>query len=317
MRASTGSHRKPIHFLDRILADIAEPEVSGETIERDPPRIADPYLKDLRESAHAGRVRIAGRDCVGIRAAVVDVDAQDLPQQRRLVLSIADGAVRFVGAATIAHADVKEAVGTELDCAAVVIGLRLRDRKQNRAGQWIGDVRIERTGQIAGNDRGAIGLARVVDVELAVRCILWMKRESQQSLLTVRRDHPAQIDERCGLDQTVLDESYCAGLLHDEEPLAAVVRLCNLDRRGKAGIDLVPSNRSRGRRRTERARQNNNRNEEMTGDRREHAKRSIAPLSPDGRELIEGYFFSASRISRSRTISSGGAAGGCASRRAL
>ena len=55
------------------------------------------------------------------------------------------------------------------------------------------------------------------------------ERQSEQPLLTIRHGQTAQVNERCRQNHPVLDDSYCARLLDDEEPLAAVLRLRDLD----------------------------------------------------------------------------------------
>src|SRR5213076_1444986 len=70
------------HLLDRILADVPDPHVAGAAIERPPPRIAHAVDVDLAGAAACGE-RIVGGDAVLlVRRLVVDVDAQDLAEER-------------------------------------------------------------------------------------------------------------------------------------------------------------------------------------------------------------------------------------------
>ena len=65
-----------------------------------------------------------------------------------------------IGRAAVAHPDVEQAVEPELDHAAVVVGIRLRDDKKNALAR-VGDVGIRRY-VIFGDDRGTVRPARVI-----------------------------------------------------------------------------------------------------------------------------------------------------------
>src|SRR4029079_10403229 len=85
--------------------------------------------------------------------------------------------------------------------------------------------------------------------------VLRVERNSQQPLFTAGRDciesGRAEIDERRGEHRAALDDPDLSGLLDHEDPLAAVVRVGDLDRRRKTGVDLVPDNGGGRRRRAQ------------------------------------------------------------------
>jgi hypothetical protein len=105
---------------------------------------------------------------------VIDVDAQDLAQQRRLVLR---ARLRIVARSSVAHADVEVAVRTELERAAVVIRIGLRDDEEDLRGRGIRRVRRGGRRGVARDDGRAVRRARVVDEELPVGGVLRMEHE--------------------------------------------------------------------------------------------------------------------------------------------
>src|SRR5439155_15645939 len=99
-----------VDLLPAVLADVADPQVAREPVEREPPRIARADGPDLVQ-AGAADVRVAGR--IGVLEAarpVVDIDPQDLPEARRRALS---AVARVACGAAVAHADVEVAVRPE------------------------------------------------------------------------------------------------------------------------------------------------------------------------------------------------------------
>ena len=127
-----------VDFLERVLADVADPEVAGRAVEAEAPRIAQTVRPDLAARAGALGERIRRRN--GVRRAVIDVDAQDLAEELIEVLGVV---VRIAAGAAVAGADVEIAVGSELQLPAVVVREnRMRNRQQDRARRGIGAVGI-------------------------------------------------------------------------------------------------------------------------------------------------------------------------------
>src|SRR5688500_11142788 len=126
--------RHAVDLLPLGLTDVSHPERSRTPVEAPAPRVAQPGGVDLRAGLRSGPVHVAARragerivagDGVGPRHG--DIDAQHLAEQRRHQLAVADGAVLVIPAAAVADADVEEAVRTEGDVAAVVVGFGLAD----------------------------------------------------------------------------------------------------------------------------------------------------------------------------------------------
>src|ERR1041385_4198682 len=101
-----------INFLPAILSDVRGPEFAGFAIEAHAPHIAETVSIDFR-THRSGLEQIRGRDrgvaderIVGrnsirqIRAALVDVDANNFCQQRVKVLTVI---ARIAGRATVAE----------------------------------------------------------------------------------------------------------------------------------------------------------------------------------------------------------------------
>src|SRR4030095_1536106 len=78
-----------VHFLDAILPDISQPQIAGETIEAEAPRIAKTVGPDFRLHAGLATKRIVGGN--GIRRAglrVIHVNAQQFSEQELQVLRV-------------------------------------------------------------------------------------------------------------------------------------------------------------------------------------------------------------------------------------
>src|SRR5690606_38418989 len=102
--------REQVDLLEAALADVGDPEVTGRAVEGETPRVAYAVVEDLRQTGLA-RERVAcGREVGLVR---VDVEAQDLSEERRRVEAVADLSVAVVAAAFVTHRDVEVAVGTE------------------------------------------------------------------------------------------------------------------------------------------------------------------------------------------------------------
>ena len=79
--------RLVVNLLDLPLADVTDVEIAGRLVEREAPGVAQPVGPDLVE-ARDGGIRVVGRD--GVRRRV-DVDPQQLAQERREALAVAVG----------------------------------------------------------------------------------------------------------------------------------------------------------------------------------------------------------------------------------
>src|SRR4051794_4256558 len=107
-----------IDFLDLVLADVADDHVAVRAIEREAPRVAEAVLEDLGTSAGAAPDGGRGRDAVRAGSTAGRVDTDDLPKQPAQVLRRAE---RVAAAPAVAQPGVEEAIGAELQLAAVVV----------------------------------------------------------------------------------------------------------------------------------------------------------------------------------------------------
>src|SRR5204863_8836127 len=109
---------RPVDLLPARLAHVADPELSGDAVEREAPGVAEPDRPDLVQpcSPYVGIRR--RRAVVGRRRRVVDVDAEHLSEEAVHVL----GAVsRVARASAIAHAALEISAGAEGESAPVVV----------------------------------------------------------------------------------------------------------------------------------------------------------------------------------------------------
>lgn len=181
------------------------------TVEAELPRVAQPVVPDLRQRAGLPREGIARRHRES--GSAVDVDAQELAEPHAKVLRVV---VRIAAATTVADADVQKAVRPERHVAAVVVGQRMRHREHLPPASRIGNVCIRGAAQELGHHDRAVGLARVVHVEPAVRAIARMKRKPEEPALASRQDLRGYVQERRGEYRAILDDLDDAGLLGDE-----------------------------------------------------------------------------------------------------
>ena len=119
---------------------------------------------------------------------VVDVDPQDLAEQRMQVLAVP---VRVVAEPAVADADVQVAVGAEHDRAAVVVPVGLVDLEQDFLARGVGFVGVVLAHAEPG-DRVEVrllgrGLDGVVDEELAVLFELRMERQAEEAFFVLAR----------------------------------------------------------------------------------------------------------------------------------
>src|SRR3954451_24266155 len=108
--AADARRRLEIDFLERVLADVSDPEVAGGAIETETPRIAQAVRPDFAAPAGTQIERIRGRN--GVRRAVIDIDAQDLAEELIDVLGVV---VRIAAGAAVSGADVQKTVRAELE----------------------------------------------------------------------------------------------------------------------------------------------------------------------------------------------------------
>ena len=106
-----------------------------------------------------------------------------LPRSMSVLLGAAFG---VVGGAAVAHADVEVAVGPELELAAVVVRVGLRDGQQDPRARRVGLVGIAGGDVVAGDDRIALEI-RIVDEEEAVVGVVGVERDREQAALAVGR----------------------------------------------------------------------------------------------------------------------------------
>jgi uncharacterized membrane protein YgdD (TMEM256/DUF423 family) len=170
--------------------------------------------------------RIAGGYRIGQpQLGAVYVDSQQLAQHRLRVLAVSVG---VAGTATIARADVQVAVRSKRQHAPVVIVARVRNREEDDATVRIGHVWI-------GGDRVAgyrIRLIRgcVINKELTVGRVVWVKRQSEQPLLrSARGDQPANVEKWRRQNVTVVGDSYRPGSLHHKDSSAAIAGMREID----------------------------------------------------------------------------------------
>jgi hypothetical protein len=163
--------------LPAIVSDVADPHVVRGAVDREAERIAEAVCEDLRIAA-APDEGVARRDAVGLSARrIVDVDPQDLAEERRGHLSIG-----VVGG--LAERQVQVAVLPERDPAAVVLRDRAIERQHLRVrGERCASVR---RGEVAdlGRERRR-GVRREGDVHAPVRRELRMEREAEEASLEI------------------------------------------------------------------------------------------------------------------------------------
>src|SRR5262249_968190 len=200
-----------INLLDLRLADIAEEKITGCAVEAEAPRVAQPVGPDLRARSRLMSERIIRRDGILLpRRGVVNVEAQDLPQQRILPLTI-----RRVAAPAITDPHIEIAVVAEEQQSPVVIRHRVR-HGENRVGTGGGGtVRISLRDPVAHNEYSAVE-AGVVHKEIAIARVTRVKDDAQQSALCAQYDQIADIQKWLWAHSAVRSDDHDAsGLLHD------------------------------------------------------------------------------------------------------
>src|SRR5207244_4353804 len=108
--AARARRRLHVHFLPRILTDVADVEIPGHAVEAEAPRVADSERPDLVQPriawSHEGVAR--RRDVVG-RRLDVHVEPQELAEEHGRILGVLE---RITTTAAVAGAGVEVTVGT-------------------------------------------------------------------------------------------------------------------------------------------------------------------------------------------------------------
>src|SRR5207253_1832486 len=129
-----------IDLLRRRLADVTDPQVPGDAIEGEPPRVAKPVRPDLGPRLRRAREGVPRRDRVRSGPARGRTDPQDLAGQRVQRLRVSGG---IPAAVSVAVADVQVTVRSEHEVAAVVVVEALMDRQEQTASPEQGTAVLE------------------------------------------------------------------------------------------------------------------------------------------------------------------------------
>src|SRR5919198_1153037 len=182
--------RPVIDLLPLALADIGDVEVAIRGVEAETPGIAQAVADD-----------------VPCRPPYVRIRAQQLSEPDREVLCAVS---RIARRPSVAHADVQQLVGPELQLPAVVVRVRLRDEE---------DLTRARRNCLA-SARSVLDEARVavqigvVDVEAVVGLVRRAERDREQPALTAAGDSTADVEK--GPAQSSVDEVTDAPDLLDD-----------------------------------------------------------------------------------------------------
>lgn len=165
---------------------------------------------------------------------MIDVDAQNLAEK---LVDVLCAVFRIECRAAITHADVEVAVGAEFDHSTIVVRVWLSDHEQDslRGAGLRGVCRCA----IFGDDGRSVGDTRVVDEEAAVGCEVRVEGKTQQPLFATRFHFRGDIEEDRGVIATRLQNSDAAGLFDDEQTLAAVGRVGDVERARQPGDDRI------------------------------------------------------------------------------
>ena len=215
--------------------------------------LRSPYRPDLAVPRGRSREGVGRRDGVAVvlaRPRVVDVDAQDLAQERRrLLLRIVAG---IAAAAAVADTEVQVAIRSERHGAAVVIGVGAVLDEHERLGRALDDVRSRRIRPVLGHDDVAT-VARVVDVQDVVGREARMEGDAEQTALAGLGDLVPDVHEIAGLQDAVVHDPDRAALLDDEQAIAAIAGVRHLRQRCEAADDRAERDRECGARSRQRA----------------------------------------------------------------
>src|SRR6266480_1789593 len=226
------ARRPEVHLFPQVLPDIRDEQISGRAVEVEFPWVAQPVSPDLRQGARLADKGIAWR--YGETRSRIDVDAQQLAQANAEVLCVVVG---IAAAAAVADADVEIAVRAKDDVAAVVIAERVRYGEQLAFRRRIRHIGTGCAAQVFRQDDRAVGLAGVINVELAVGPELRMKRKAEKPALAARQHLRRDIEERSREHGAVLDDLDRPALLGHEEATATVARMRDFDGHRQAACD--------------------------------------------------------------------------------
>src|SRR3954452_25267301 len=161
-----------VDLLVLVLSDVRDHRVACRAVEREAPRVAKANGPNLR--------RLTRR-----------VDAEDLPEQPRGVLRVAE---RIATPATVACPGLETPVRAELELTAVVVRVgAVLDPDQLAPRATVGAVGARAVELL---DVKITVLARVVDVEQSALRIVRRKRHGEQATLAARLDVRMQVQER-------------------------------------------------------------------------------------------------------------------------
>lgn len=171
-----------VDLLLRILPHVADVEITRGGIEADAPGIADAERPNL-VGATGGNEGIVGRNriilaVIARKIIAVDINAQDLAEQRILVLSIL---TRIAAAAAVANAEIEITIGPERDRAAIVVS----EIGMGNGQQSLGEFRTRRIAidaAIFADLDVAVAIGHV-DEEAAVARIVGMKGHAEHTAL--------------------------------------------------------------------------------------------------------------------------------------
>ncbi len=230
--ATAGAH--DVDLLEGVLPHVADPQVVGRPVERDPPRVAEAGDVDLGPRAGCSEERIVGWDAVGTPVRrMVDVDSEDLAEERRQLLAVA---LRVAAAAAVAEGDVEVTIRPEHDVAAIVVGVGLVDGQDDALAIGVRLVGVAGRHAPLRHDRGAIGVG-VVGVEARVARIARMEGEAQQALLPAVAHLRANVEERARGPLAAGNDPDRTALVDDEQPAAAVAPSDDIERIAGDGDD--------------------------------------------------------------------------------
>src|SRR5436190_5018761 len=108
-------------------------------------------------------------------------------------------------------------IGAKSELASIVVSKRLRHGQEDPLAGRISLVRIPGQSLEFGDDRvSSTDVGRVIHVEEPVRAVVWMERQTQQSLFDVVEVRQALDVEKVPRQQrSVFNDADGAALLHD------------------------------------------------------------------------------------------------------
>ncbi len=226
--AIVAARRHLVNLLPRPAADITHPGRARARADAEAEGVAEPVRKDLLAGAGGGQrlggvagnavrvrgKRVAGRNCVATGVDRVGANAQNLAVEIVCVVRRAGDDVR------VADADIEVAVGAKVEVASVVdarVGGNIVD--QNALGGWVNRVAdhreardaVARAGLVVGvgavgAEAAAGGLARVVEIEIAVLGKARVERDAQQPAFAVTAD--GECERPLGQQRTILEDTH-------------------------------------------------------------------------------------------------------------